>query len=233
MTGALREIIGFEKSTRFFWFFENFIAVLRMFIERVIMLVVFLSSVKDFIDNRSTNSIEQMGMFEAFSGIGSAIALAVMALGIVGLVNLQISQRKKKFLSKSGNWLKPPDFFQNGKEYKNFSKLWISSMIAPFIMLWYGAAFAVPFFFLALLTSYPIKRALDWRGGFSLLLGIFGSNILDLAILSVYFFSLCVYIYINGTLEFGIGSSFILVLVPRVPFGFLANFLARQDEEKK
>lgn len=232
MTAALRAIIGFEKSTKFFWFFECLVAVLRMFIERVIMLVVFLSAVRDFIANQSASSSERLGFYEAFWGIGSAILLAILALGAVGLVNVLVMSRKEKFFAQPGTWVKPPQFFQDGKDYKNFSKLWISSIIAALIMLWFEAAFAIPFFFLALLASFPIKKLLRWRGGFRLWLDVFGENILDLAILSTYFLALCCYFFINGAPELGLGGLFVLVLVPRVPFGFLANLLARQERTK-
>ena len=99
-------------------------------------------------------------------------------------------------------------------------------------MIWFDAAFAIPFFFLALLASLPIKKLLSWRGGFRLWLNIFGENILDLAILSTYFLSICVHFFINGAPELGLGGLFVLVLVPRVPFGFLANLLARHERAK-
>jgi len=232
VSAALREIIGFEKSTRFFWFFECLVAVLRIFIERVIMLVVFLSAVRDFIANQSASSSERLGVCEAFWELGSAILLAILALGAVGLVNLLIINRKKKFFSQRRTWAKPPRFFQDGKDYKTFSKLWISSIIAALIMIWFDAAFAIPFFFLGLLASLPIKKLLSWRGGFRLWLNIFGENILDLAILSTYFLSICVHFFINGAPELGLGGLFVLVLVPRVPFGFLANLLARHERAK-
>jgi hypothetical protein len=63
-------------------------------------------------------------------------------------------------------------------------------------------------------------------------LNIFGENILDLAILSTYFRALCCYFFINGAPALGSGGLFVLVLVPRVPFGFLANLLARQEITK-
>jgi hypothetical protein len=138
VTAALRAIIGFEKSTKFFWFFECLVAVLRMFIERVIMLVVFLSAVRDFIANQSASSSERLGFYEAFWGIGSAILFAIFALGAVGIVNVLVMSRKEKFFSQPGTWVKPPQLFQDGRDYKNFLKLWISSIIAALIMFWYS-----------------------------------------------------------------------------------------------
>ena len=227
------KIVFFEKSTQFLWFFECLISVIRIFIERVIMLVVFLNAVKDFIANQSSESAESLGIFGAFWDIGSAILLAVLSLGAVGLVNLLVVRRKRMFFAERSNRLKPPEFFRDVKAYANFLKLCISSIIASLIMLWFDAAFAVPFFFLALLAAYPIKRVLGWRGGFNLWIGIFGQNILDLAILSIYFLSICVYFYVDGVPALGVGGIFILVLVPRVSFGFLANLLVRQESVQK
>ena len=67
----------YEAQARFTQLALNLIAVSRIFIERVLMLVVFLNAVRDFINSQSAGSERATSLVQAFGDIVAATAVTV------------------------------------------------------------------------------------------------------------------------------------------------------------
>ena len=218
----------YEAQARFTQLALNLIAVSRIFIERVLMLVVFLNAVRDFINSQSADAERATSLVQAFGDIVAAISIALAVLGAIGLGNLALTKSRENMIEKIGGKGTPPSYFDNHKHYNVFSKLWVSVVLATIVMLTTGSGFALPFFYFALVSSFLIKGILSLGGKYDMWIGIFGNNLLELAILSVYFLSLCLFFFFNGAPSFGLGGLFILILVPRVSFGFMQQIITRE-----
>ena len=88
----LGEIWSFERSHHFFPLLLNIFNSIRLFTRRVLMIVVFLQSIREFISAESNAQLQESGFIAAFLDIFIAIALTLVIITLVDfIINKTIS----------------------------------------------------------------------------------------------------------------------------------------------
>jgi hypothetical protein len=228
----------FEQSMRFSPLALNFVMALRPYVQRVLMLLIFLRAVRTFVKRRNDYAPEDVGYFDAFQDIYVSILVVFLSISLLYFATYILEKRSQRYIarmvqrreqhSKLGNGKPPPPeaLFGSRKNYNGFSRCVLSVLITIVIMLLFEAQVALPFFFAAILFNLVAHRqigAMRSLGGARRL--FLRTSGMEFATLCVYVLSLCSYFYFFGAPNLGLIGLFVIIMVPRIAFNATRKYL--------
>jgi len=217
----LGEIWRFERSLHFLPLLLNAFSSIRLFARRVLMIVVFLQSIRNFISAESNADLQENGFVAAFLDIFVAITLTLAIITLVDFVISKIRNQIQKVNETSLDVYPFPSQRFGRKKYNNFFRLLFSILITTSTILLFDCHFALPFFFAALVFVFVANSVMKSINHIRILrVEYFRNNALEFITLASYLLSICIYAYFFSMPQVGLIGFFIIILVPRVSFAF-------------
>ena len=215
----IKSVVQFERSLGFMPLLMNLVVCVRIYVKRIVMIVVFLETVRQFVSKRKEEAVEEIGFFIAFQDIFIAIFLVIASLALVDLM-IRIIRYRMRVLSEAQIDVSSFDnVFRSRRHYNLVTQFTISVIISSVLIIFFDCEFVLPFFAFGLICAFVFNStmlSLSHIRGFGI--GYLRTQLLDLFTLCAYVLSLCTYFYLYGGQNVDIVGFFVIILVPRVAF---------------
>ena len=226
MNMKLKEIYFFERSLRFLPGARNFFLALRPYVQRILMVVIFLQAVRTFVAANGKDNDSQLGYFESFQEIYASIFLVFVFITLLAYIikKLEAKHLHSVRLLKTG--MSAKKFLKSQKRYDHLSRFVFSIILSTAIMLVFESRVAVPFFLGTVVFSFLLDSTLLAMKDIQILRTKFiRTSVMELIMLCVYVLSLCSYFYYFGAPSLNLTGLFVIIMVPRIAFNATRQYL--------